>query len=162
MEEKKIEEVKKENTMTCTMCNKGLCSCKKWLKVIVLVILGVLLITLISSAMHGGRSYHNFKKDKMNRGEKMHMMKGDTMQMNHPVNMGGMMASMTLGMQGKTGKDLEKAFLTEMIVHHQGAVDMAKMIVADPTTSTELKAFAQNIITTQEKEITQMSEWLKK
>jgi uncharacterized protein (DUF305 family) len=83
-------------------------------------------------------------------------------QMNHEMGMQNMMMDMTMAMKGKTGKELEKSFLTEMVPHHQGAVDMAKMIVADPNASAELKAFAQQIITAQEKEIGQMNEWLKK
>lgn len=81
------------------------------------------------------------------------MMKGNTMQ--------GMMMDMTAGMQGKSGKDLEKAFLTEMIPHHQGAVDMAKMLLASTSTPENLRNFAQQIIDAQTKEIGQMNEWLK-
>ena len=46
-----------------------------------------------------------------------------------------------------------------MIVHHQGAVDMA-VIIADRTRRPELKAFAQEIIDVQDKEITMMQGWL--
>lgn len=92
----------------------------------------------------------------MSNGQMMHngmMMQGNTMQ--------GMMMDMTAGMQGKTGKDLEKAFLQEMVPHHQGAVDMAKMLLASTSTPENLRAFAQQIVDTQSKEISQMNEWLK-
>lgn len=75
--------------------------------------------------------------------------------------MAGMMQGMVANLQGKKGKDLEKAFLVEMIPHHQGAVEMAKLLVADPTVSPELKAFAQGIITAQEGEIDKMNVWVR-
>jgi uncharacterized protein (DUF305 family) len=52
-------------------------------------------------------------------------------------------------------------FVTGMIPHHQGAVDMAKVLLekgSDP----ELKELAKGIVAAQEKEITFMNEWLKK
>jgi uncharacterized protein (DUF305 family) len=52
-------------------------------------------------------------------------------------------------------------FVKEMIPHHQGAVDMAKTVLAfgkDP----EVKKVAEEIISAQEAEITWMKEWLKK
>lgn len=93
---------------------------------------------------------------RMNDGQMMHngmMMQGNTMQ--------GMMMDMTAGMQGKSGKDLEKAFLQEMVPHHQGAIDMAKMLLASTSTPENLRNFAQQIVDAQSKEITQMNEWLK-
>src|SRR4051812_4477276 len=39
----------------------------------------------------------------------------------------GMMIDMTTGLQGRTGDDFDVNFLNEMIVHHQGAVEMANL-----------------------------------
>lgn len=92
----------------------------------------------------------------------MHQMPDGSMMGNMPaMNMDMMMQGMVANMKGKTGKDLEKAFLTDMIPHHQGAVEMAKMLVADTTVSAELRAFAQQIITAQEGEIEKMGVWVK-
>jgi uncharacterized protein (DUF305 family) len=75
--------------------------------------------------------------------------------------MGSMMMDMTSGMKGKTGSELEKVFLQEMIVHHQGAVDMATLLLQDKTIKPELRVFANKIISAQNPEIEQMKVWLK-
>jgi uncharacterized protein (DUF305 family) len=49
-------------------------------------------------------------------------------------------------------------FLDSMIVHHQGAIDMAQDALANAEHS-ELKSFAQNVIMQQDGEITQMKVW---
>ncbi len=95
----------------------------------------------------------------------MHMMPDGTMMenggSNTSMNMDSMMDSMLANMKGKSGKELEKAFLTDMIPHHQGAVDMAKLLLQDKTIRPELVKFANDIISAQESEIQQMNEWLK-
>lgn len=89
----------------------------------------------------------------------MHMMSDGTMMGNGGMN--SMMDGMLANMKGKSGKELEKAFLTDMIPHHQGAVDMANLLLQDKTIRPELVKFANDIISAQEGEITQMNEWLK-
>lgn len=49
-------------------------------------------------------------------------------------------------------------FLDTMIVHHDGAVQMAKLI-ANRTSNAEMKDFGKRIIADQEKEIAQMKKW---
>ena len=84
----------------------------------------------------------------------------DNMNMQN-TNMGGMMMNMLANMKGKSGADLEKAFLTEMIKHHQGAVDMARELLKDKSIRPELAKFANDIITAQSKEILMQKSWLK-
>jgi uncharacterized protein (DUF305 family) len=61
-------------------------------------------------------------------------------------------------LEGKTGDEFDKAFLSSMIEHHQGAVEMAKEAQQNAKHD-EIKKMADDIITAQQKEISQMREW---
>ncbi len=89
-------------------------------------------------------------------GHDMSAMSATSSAMDMSMMMDGMMA----GLKGKTGDEFDKAFLDEMIVHHQGAVEMAKAVLAQSNRE-ELKTLANGIITAQEKEIKQMQDWNK-
>jgi uncharacterized protein (DUF305 family) len=52
-------------------------------------------------------------------------------------------------------------FTKSMIPHHQGAIDMAKVLLAFGK-NPELRKLAEDIIKTQEQEIAWMKEWLTK
>lgn len=89
-----------------------------------------------------------------------HMMSGGMMMGNHEMGngMGGAMDSMMAGLQGKTGDAFDKAFLTEMIMHHQGAVQMAQAALQSAKHQ-EIKDMAKAIISAQTSEISQMQAW---
>ncbi len=53
----------------------------------------------------------------------------------------------------------EHDFITMMIPHHQGAIDMAKAVLLN-TSDPELRNLAQGIITEQQNEIRVMQAWL--
>lgn len=74
--------------------------------------------------------------------------------------MHGAMGGMMSGLQGKTGDALDLAFLDEMIIHHQGAVEMAQALLAG-TKRPELIKLGNDIITAQTGEIEMMQQWRK-
>lgn len=67
------------------------------------------------------------------------------------------MEAMTRELTGKTGDELDRVFLDEMIVHHEGAVQMARRVAG--SARPELRAFANQIIEAQTQEITDMRAW---
>ena len=70
------------------------------------------------------------------------------------------MAEMTAKLTSLRGEDFDREFLTQMIEHHQQAVDMSKF--ADQNAKhQELKDFAKEVIRVQEKEIADMKRWQK-
>jgi uncharacterized protein (DUF305 family) len=76
------------------------------------------------------------------------------------MGMGKSMDDMMDGLDEKTGDEFDKAFLEEMIIHHKGAVEMAKEAQKNAKHD-EIKQLSNEIITAQEKEILQMQEWQK-
>jgi uncharacterized protein (DUF305 family) len=76
----------------------------------------------------------------------------------HDASMADMMHNMNAVLEGKSGAEFDAAFLAEMIVHHQGAVDMAALVL-ERSENAELRAFAQAIADAQVAEIEQMQAW---
>ena len=76
----------------------------------------------------------------------------------------GMSHSMMSGMdnmkQMKSTGDVDKDFAMMMKMHHEGALDMAKIELASGK-SPELKKMAKEIIASQTKEIARFDKWLK-
>ncbi len=76
-----------------------------------------------------------------------------------------MMDSMKTGMETmqnmEMSGDVDKDFAMMMKMHHQQALDMAKMEIAHGK-SPEMKAMAKKIMSAQKKEIAQFDKWLAK
>lgn len=68
------------------------------------------------------------------------------------------MADMNKELATKTGSDYDKTFIEMMIKHHQGAIEMAKLSETRANRQ-EIKTLSQNIISAQEKEISEMQQW---
>lgn len=83
---------------------------------------------------------------------------GANMQDHSAMMMENEMAGMTNELKGKTGDEFDKTFLTQMIAHHQEAIDMSKPATTNASHQ-EVKTLASNIISAQSKEISQMKSW---
>ena len=70
------------------------------------------------------------------------------------------MNEMTEQLKNKTGDNFDKAFIEMMISHHEGAVDMAKLIPSRAKHD-EIKRLGEGIISAQNKEIADMKQWQK-
>lgn len=88
-----------------------------------------------------------------------HMMPDGTL-MGGNTGMVSMMENMNAGLKGKTGDTFDQEFLAEMIVHHQGAVQMAQLALTNAKHQ-EIKDLANAIIAAQTKEIGEMKQWQK-
>ncbi|MCW5314983.1 DUF305 domain-containing protein [Nostoc sp. KVJ3] len=79
----------------------------------------------------------------------------DEQMMNH----GGGMMNHSMGMDlGPADANFDLRFIDAMIPHHQGAVEMAKE-AQQKSKRPEIKKLADNIIKSQNQEITQMKQW---
>lgn len=70
------------------------------------------------------------------------------------------MDDMMHSLEGKSGDEFDKAFITSMIEHHQGAIGMANE-AKQRAGHSEIKTMADDIITAQSTEINQMKIWYK-
>ena len=81
--------------------------------------------------------------------------------MDHGSTMNDMsMTAMNAELKGLSGDGFDKAFLSMMIDHHQGAIDMAKQ-AQQSAKHDEIKTMANDIISAQNREIEQMKAWQK-
>lgn len=84
--------------------------------------------------------------------------KGNTAVDHKTHTMQSSMDGMMGNLQGKTGDEFDETFLSEMIVHHEGAVAMAQAALA-ASKRTELLRLARDIIAAQNQEISLMKKW---
>jgi uncharacterized protein (DUF305 family) len=90
----------------------------------------------------------------------MNMMGMNTSRMKDTSadHMGMSMNDMSDELNGRTGDDFDQNFLSMMIAHHQGAIDMAKL--ADKNAKRqEIKDLSKGILSAQSKEIDEMQTW---
>lgn len=89
-------------------------------------------------------------------------MRGDfntgMMNQNNTSNMHGAMEDMMGGIMNKSGDEFDQAFIDEMIEHHQGAINMARLAEQNAKHQ-EIKDLAKDIIEAQTKEIQIMNQW---
>ncbi len=104
-------------------------------------VVGIIIGLIISFYFYGNKNDNTIAHQSMNEGS-MH----DTM------------TGMVSGLSGKTGDAFDKAFIDEMITHHEGAVVMAESALKNAKHQ-EIKDMADAIISAQTKEINQMKEW---
>lgn len=84
---------------------------------------------------------------------------GSSMDMGHDMGMGGMLTDEQMtALENAQGAAFDKLYLEGMIGHHQGALQMAKMI--ENSDNAEAKELAANIITSQSTEIEKMKQML--
>lgn len=90
---------------------------------------------------------------------------GNMNGMNHnamPMNGNGMMNQSDMkSSPNAASQPFDCQFIDTMTAHHQSAIDMATTAIPK-TQNAELKAFAQKIISDQNKEIAQMKDWREK
>ena len=118
---------------------------------IIIALVAIIVGVIIGYAAAPGRSFdRDDRESMMNRGG----------MMAERDDMTTMMHGMNAGLEGKTGDEFDKAFLSEMIVHHQGAVSMAEQALKSAKHQ-EVKDLAAAIIVAQKKEIADMEAWEK-
>lgn len=84
---------------------------------------------------------------------------GQAMMMDHSMGDSGMMSmdEMT-ALAAATGNEFDVLFLSGMIAHHEGAIDMTNPVT--DSENIEVKKLAENIITSQTAEIAEMTKLL--
>ncbi len=68
--------------------------------------------------------------------------------------------AMAASLKGKTGDDLDKQFIIDMVAHHMGAIDMANQS-AQNAKHDEIKKLSEDIFNAQTLEIGNMQDWAK-
>ena len=86
-------------------------------------------------------------------------MKMEDMPQHVQDNMRKMMVTMPAMHQGMMNEDADVAFACGMIAHHQGAIDMAEVLL-EHGKDEKMRALAEEIIKAQVGEIEQMTTWL--
>lgn len=86
---------------------------------------------------------------------------GDDMMDHSAMGMMDNMSAMVSELRGKTGDEFCRAFIEQMITHHQSAIDMAAPGEKNAK-HPEVKELTKAIVSAQAKEIQQMKQWQQK
>ena len=85
---------------------------------------------------------------------------GSEMDMGHDMGMNGMLTdSEIVTLTNSTGSAFDQLYLTGMIAHHEGAIEMAEMVL--DSNNAEAKALGKSIVKSQTKQISYLKELLK-
>ncbi len=114
-------------------------------------LLGGIVLTILV-----GTAYYSSHHKGMGMTDMMRMMgsRNNTSGMNMSMN------DMMGYLENKTGDDFDKAFIENMIMHHQGAIEMAEE-AKKSAKHDEIKTLSDAIISAQTTEISQMKGWYK-
>jgi len=112
------------------------------------LVIGFLLSNFVQTTQFSTSMMKTSNQDEVTKMHEEMSMMGDGMTMNDMVG----------SLKGKTGNDFDKTFLSGMIEHHQGAIDMAKL-AQQSAGHDQIKKMADDIISAQEKEIVEMKQW---
>ena len=83
------------------------------------------------------------------------------MEMGHEMAMGGMLSTTEMkSLENATGAEFDKLYVAGMIGHHEGAVQMAQMVLL--SANPEAKALGEAIVESQTKQITYLKALLAK
>ena len=114
----------------------------------------LILVAIVAIVAIAGLGFYAISRD-----DNSMMMDGeDTGMMDTGSTMANMSSSTYKEYAALKGEDYDRLFLANMIEHHQGAVDMAKLALTNAKHQ-ELKDMAQDIVSAQTKEIDDMKSW---
>lgn len=120
-------------------------------------VIGLLLGIILTIIVVNGQMYGTMRMMGMGGAANSMMQIRDS---NNRMGMDMSMNDMSNRLQGKTGDDFDKTFIAGMIIHHEGAINMANEAKVDAKHQ-EIKNLAEVIITAQAREISDMKGWYK-
>ncbi len=135
---------------------------KEYLYLLIGILAGALIgilvsISVVNSNNMGMMRMMGMSTQGMMQSENQGMMRmHEQMMGDDEMTMGGMVNDL----KGKSGDDFDKSFIEQMVVHHQGAIDMAKL-AKEKAGHDEIKSMADDIISAQSNEIEMMRKWQK-
>ena len=135
---------------------------QKWLYGIIGLLSGMLIAILFASNVVNNNNQGMMSMMGMQTSQNMMAGKQEMMEEVDEMHKNGMdmsMNEMSESLKGKTGDQFDKAFITQMIDHHQGAIDMANLAKVNAKHE-EIKSLAEDIISAQTKEIEMMKQWM--